>query len=157
MITAGIYDKQSLLNTPAKRDMVLATLFACAEDYDCTLQAWAVMKNHYHFVAATEGAASLSLLTRKLHANTARELNRVDGAMGRRVWNEYWDTHLTYEKSWLARLHYVHTNPEHHETTTDAESYPWCSAAWFAATARRSFAETVYRFKTDRLSVHDDF
>jgi putative transposase len=27
---------------------------------------------------------------------------------------EFWDTHLTFEKSWLARLHYVHHNPVHH-------------------------------------------
>ena len=37
-------------------------------------------------------------------------LNRIDDTPGRRVMYKFWDTRLTFEKSWLARLNYVHQN-----------------------------------------------
>jgi putative transposase len=46
-----------------------------------------------------------------LHRELAIRLNRLDVTPGRRVMYEFWDTHLTFEKSRLARLNYVHQNP----------------------------------------------
>ena len=70
---------------------------------------------------------------------------------------QYRDTQLTNERSWLARLRYTHENAVHHRLVLNAENYRWCSAAWFAATARRAFVETVKRVKIDRVKVDDDF
>ena len=88
---------------------------------------------------------------------TAHALNARDAAPGRKVWFQYWDSRITYEASLLARLRYVHTNPAHHRVVSDPETYPWCSAAWFARSAPPAFVETVRRMKTDSLSVSDDF
>ena len=93
----------------------------------------------------------------KLHTLSARELNRQDNQPGRKVWFQYFDTHITFPKSYLPRLKYVHQNPVHHGVTNCAENYPWCSAAWFARTARTAFRATVEGFKTDKLSVEDAF
>jgi putative transposase len=84
-------------------------------------------------------------------------VNKLDGAAGRAVWYRCWDTRLTYEKSYLARLAYVHTNPVKHGLVADAREYRWCSAAWFAEKSERAFYETVMSFKTDRVNVYDDF
>ena len=65
---------------------------------------------------------------------------------------EFWDTHLTFEKSWLARLNYVHHNPVHHGLVAGAADYAWCSAPWFETNARSAFAKSVYSFKTDQIS-----
>jgi putative transposase len=35
--------------------------------------------------------------------------------------------------------------------------YPWCSAAWFERTASPAIVNSIYRFKTDRVLVLDDF
>ena len=64
------------------------------------------------------------------HANTARAVNDLDGLEGRQVWHNFWDKHLTYEKSYLARLNYVHQNAVKHGLAPVANQYPWCSAAW---------------------------
>jgi hypothetical protein len=40
---------------------------------------------------------------------------------------------------------------------TNAEEYPWCSASWFARTARPSFVSTVRNMKIDRVKVFDEF
>ncbi|MGB8475864.1 MAG: hypothetical protein WCE61_17420, partial [Candidatus Acidiferrum sp.] len=69
----------------------------------------------------------------------------------------YRETRLTYEKSYLARLNYVHQNPVKHGLVPVASLYPWCSAPWFERTARPAQIRTIHRFKTDRLNVADDF
>ena len=73
------------------------------------------------------------------------------------MWFQYWDTQLTYEKSYLARLNYVHTNAVRHGLVRQAEQYLWCSAGWFLRRAPRSFYGTVRRFPCDKVTVPDEF
>ena len=70
---------------------------------------------------------------------------------------EFWDTRLTFEKSWLARLNYVHQNPVKHRLVLVANQYPWCSAGWFERTASAAQVKTLYGFKIDKIRVYDDF
>jgi putative transposase len=114
------------------------------------------MPNHYHFIAISENAAdSLRALVQGLHSLTARSVNAEDEESGRRVWFQYWDTHLTFGKSYLARLNYVHYNPVRHGLVRDANQYPWCSAAWFERNAEPSFYGTVRSFPIDKVNVVD--
>ena|ERR1700730_16057300 len=92
-----------------------------------------------------------------LHSNTARELNRIDDSTGRQVWYNFWDTKLTFERSYLARLNSVHQNPVKHGLVMVANQYPWCSAAWFERTASPAAVKTIYSFKTDKLKIDDDY
>src|SRR5437899_13023942 len=92
-----------------------------------------------------------------LHEKTAKWVNRSDAAEGRKVWHNYRDTRLTYERSYLTRLAYVHQNPVHHGLVPVANQYRWCSAAWFERTATPAQVRTIYRFKIDQLRVLDDF
>jgi putative transposase len=119
---------------------------------------WAIIANHYHFIAVPDNeAATLADMVRTLHSGTALTVNQLDQAPGRQVWFQYWDAHLTFEKSYLARLNYVHNNPVHHGLVAVASSYPWCSAAWFEQNARPSFYKTVSSFRPDKLRIPDDF
>ena len=158
IVTAGTYEKVHYFREPERLTLVHDMLLSLAERYGWELQAWAIMSNHYHFVGTSpDDSLSLRALIRHLHSCTAIEVNRMDGTEGRKVWHAYWDTHLTYEKSFLARLNYVHQNPVKHGLVQMAEQYPWCSAAWFARTADPAFYETVTGFRIDRVNVGDDF
>ena len=75
----------------------------------------------------------------------------------RKVWHNFRETRLTYEKSYLARLNYTHQNPVKHGLVPVANQYPWCSARWFERSATPAQSKTIYRFKTDQLNVPDDF
>jgi len=66
-------------------------------------------------------------------------------------------TPFSYEKSYLARLNYVHHNAVKHGLVRLANQYPWCSAAWFEREASPAMVASIYRFKIDKLSVRDDF
>lgn len=156
MVTAGTLHKQPVLATPAHLDLVRDQLFACAEEFGWELRAWAVLANHYHIVARSpDDAGTLQSLSAKLHAVTARRLNRLDGASGRAVWFRSFSTPLTFEHSALSRLHYTHYNPQRHGVVADARTYPWCSAAWFERSAPSSFVRTIANLRSNEID--DDY
>ncbi len=158
IVTAGTYQKRHFLNSPIRLDLVLSLLFQYAGEFEWQLQAWAVLSNHYHFVAfSPDHPQSLKPVPGKLHEAITKELNAEEGIAGRKVFFQYWDTHITFQRSYLARLNYVHQNPVHHRIVRTASEYPWCSAAWFERSARPAFVKSVYSFKIDRVNVRDDF
>ncbi len=158
MVTAGTYNKEVLLNTPEKLTVVRDMLFKYATHFQWRLQAWAIMGNHYHFIAISpECADSLKELISRLHEYSAKKLNRIDEAPRRKVWHNYWDSRITHQTSYFARLRYVHQNPVHHGLINNATNYRWCSQAWMEHNSECSFINTLARFKTDRLSVSDEF
>lgn len=158
IITASTLHKQKLFNTPDKLTLLENILLETLEELGWQPQAWAVFPNHYHFVGISpEAGLDLEHLSGKVHGNSARELNLLDNAEGRVVWYRSWDTRLSYEKSYLARLAYVHHNPVKHGVAPEARMYPWCSAEWFATKGHPAFVETVLSFKTDLVNVYDDF
>jgi len=156
-VTASTLRKQHVFSDPASRDMPQQLLFVNAQENAVSLQAWAIFANHYHLVVSTDVGEQLRRMLSRLHTTSANEQNARDGARGRRVWFQFRETQLTYERSWLARLRYVHENPVHHRLVDIATKYRWCSASWFERTADRSFAETVRRLKIDCINVYDDF
>ena len=158
MVTAGTYLKAHHFRKSLLLDFLQSALFVEADRFGWQLQAWAVFSNHYHFVALSPVEPNnLADLLRRLHSITAREANRVNGSNDQQVWHQYWDTHLTYERSYYARLNYVHQNARRHRLVPVASSYPWCSAAWFERTASPAFVKTISGFKTGRISIHDEF
>ena len=158
IITCGTYHKQHFLNSPNKLTLVRNLLFELATKYDWQLQAWAIMSNHYHFVARSpDDPATLKKMLSTLHTLSATALNRIDGKRGRHFWHNYYDSRITFEKSWLARLKYVHQNPVHHSVVKNAELYEWCSATWFAREGGNAFVKTVNSFKIDQVKVYDEF
>ena len=158
MITCGTYGKMHFLNSSAKLDLFRGLFFTCITDAGRDLHAWAILSNHYHFIAsAPSDPVTLRRMISKLHTLSARDINVLDRQPGRKVWFHYFDSHITFTNSYLPRLKYVHHNPAHHGVVRCAEDYPWCSASWFARTATTGFRKTVESFKTNALSVADEF
>jgi putative transposase len=158
IVTAGTLHKEHWFRGPERLDLLESALLGVMKGCGWQVEAWAVFSNHYHFVASAEsGATPLHETLKQLHGETSREVNQMDRSPGRGVWHNFWDTELTYEKSYLARLNYVHHNAVKHGLVPIACQYRWCSAAWFERTATRAQIRTVYGFKTDKLNVRDDY
>ena len=161
MVTCGTLHKTPMLTTPDRLGDFQKLLFEQAETFGWRLQAWAVLNNHYHWIGLSPDgeadARSLKQMVAHLHERSAKQLNREDGLAGRQVWYNYWESHITYETSYLARLKYVHDNPVHHGVAPNAANYAWCSRAWLEREANRAFVRQLDGFKTDALKVPDDF
>ncbi|HKO60352.1 MAG TPA: hypothetical protein VJV03_04270 [Pyrinomonadaceae bacterium] len=157
-VTGATLGKEHVFKGEQRLCLLERELLALAKQYLWQLEAWAVFVNHYHFVARTlPGGPALNKFLKHLHSNTAREVNSMDCSAGRKIWHNFWDKKLTYQRSYLARLNYVHQNPVKHGLVNLANQYPWCSAAWFERSAEPAMVKTIYNFKTDRLNIYDDY
>jgi len=157
IVTAGTYQKQTFFNTPSRLTRLTNLFLELAEKQGWQLHAWAVFPNHYHFVGESGDARRLRELVRELHSRSAKGINREDNCEGRKVWFSYWESRITFHKSFLARLNYVHENAVRHGLVLKASAYTWCSAGWFERKADRAFVRMVRSLPTDRVSVPDDF
>src|SRR5947207_2689127 len=134
-VTASTYKKAHHFRGANRLKVLHRGLLTVARDFGWQLEAWAVFSNHYHFVAHApereSDAQSLPRMLSRLHEKTAKWVNSLDNTPGHKVWHNFRETRLTYERSYLARLTYTHQNAVHHRLVRVANQYPWCSAAWF--------------------------
>ncbi len=157
MVTAATYRKEHLFRSRMRLRSLTSLLMGHAESFGWRLEAWAVFSNHYHWIGRSPDEPNLDRMIAALHRESATYVNKVDQTPGRRVWHNYRESTLTYQKSYLARLHYVTQNPVRHGLVSQAEDYPWCSAGWLARNASPAFRRTLASFKIDRLKIEDDF
>lgn len=130
MITAATYNKIHHFNSFDRLKFLHDTLLKLANEYQWNLSAWAVFSNHYHFIGKSpDNASNLKSFLAQLHISTAKYVNCLDEIPQRKVWHQYWDTNLSYQYSYLARLNYVNQNPVKHGLVTNAADYQWCSAS----------------------------
>jgi putative transposase len=160
-VTASAYQKQHRFAGEQRLAVLQRGLLTVAQQWNWQLEAWAVFSNHYHFVGHSptdaESAESLREMVKQLHVEMSSWINRLDGTPGRKNWHNYRDTRLTYQPSYMARLNYVHNNAVKHGLVSVANHYPWCSAGWFERSASLAQVKSIYRFKTDKLEIDDDF
>ena len=157
-LTARFKDQTHHLHSPQRRDWFQSTLHKLAADFGWRLEAWAVLSNHYHFVAHSPpgSAQSLAPFVKKLHSLTTQKLNMLDGTPGRsRLWHNYRETHLTLPNAYLARLNYVHQNAVHHGLVKRASQWAWCSALEFKEAVSPAWVRTVASFKFDQIARED--
>lgn len=158
MVTASTLYKQRLFHDDQRRTLLHDSLLEVAQAFDWKLQAWAVFSNHYHFIGQSPSdATTLRRLIQRLHSQTSRLLNRMDGMQGRQVWFQFWDTCLTNERSYYARLNYVHNNAVKHGLVQQASQYPYCSAAWFQANANRNMQTLIEQTPYDSITIDDEY
>jgi len=157
IVTAATYKRAPLFRTGLCLKILHDALLTLSSEHGWDLQAWAVFPNHFHFVAASKDGRFLPQFIQHLHSSTARELNERDMLAGRKVWFQYWETRITNQRSYFARLHYVHENAVYHGIVSRAANYPWCSAGWFERKASPAFRKMVFSFPCDRISIQDAF
>jgi putative transposase len=161
LVTAGTYRKAHHFRGAKRLAVLHRGLLKVAKDFGWHLEAWAVFSNHYHFVGHapdhSDDAANLPDMLSVLHVKTAGWINRLDHTPGRQVWFNFWESQLTFEKSYLTRLNYVHQNAVRHGLVSEANQYPWCSAAWSERESAAAVTKAIRRFRIDRVKVLDDF
>ncbi len=159
-VTARTYERHPYFSGSERLTFVRDRLLTLADQYGWQMEAWAVLANHYHFVAHSSpglnSALSLKTFLKHLHADVTRQVNRWDGLEGRKIWHNYRETLLTYSESYYARLNYTHQNPVHHGLVGRADNYEWCSAASFEKACPRSWVQTIGSFRFEQIAVDDD-
>jgi REP-associated tyrosine transposase len=157
-VTAATLNKHKIFNTPERLDFLHDSLLEVASEFGWRLHVWAVLANHYHFMGeCMENDTNLRKLLSKLHMITAKRINELDATPGRKVWHQYWDKQITFQKSYLARFKYTLYNPVKHGIVKNYRTYRWSSIAQFTQTASDSFQKRIEAIKTDKVQEYDEF
>ena len=74
-----------------------------------------------------------------------------------KVWHNYWDKCLTYERSYITRLNYIWQNPVKHKLVGDAKDYEFGS--YFQRfKLERDYLENIKKlYPCDNLLEDDNF
>ena len=149
-----------MLTDDSMKDWFQETFFQLAEDFGWKLEAWAILSNHYHFIAnippGPDGGNSVRKLVTKLHSFTTKELNLREGMSGRtRLWHNFREMRILHPRSYLARLHYVHQNAVHHKLVNVGSDWKWCSAAAFRKEVTPAWLKTIASFRHDQIAEKD--
>ncbi len=110
-------------------------------------------------VNAPETSVKLSKFVAEYHKFTAFFIkkNIFEAATLPKIFNNYWDTCITYEKSYYARLNYLYNNPVKHRYVQRAHEYEWGSF-YFRYRNEKSYIETlIQKFPCDALKMNDDY
>lgn len=134
MLTASTYRKEPLMKPPARRQEWVEAFLKAAETYKWQVIAWVVLNNHYHAIMKSpENAHTLSKFVGSYHKFTSRKWNEEDGTKARKTWWNYWDTCLTSERKFYARLRYLFWNPAKHGLCVSPEEYAFSNYEEFLA------------------------
>ena len=90
-----------------------------------------VLPNHYHLLVQCRPLSVISRPLRKVHARTARELNRRAGLTGRKIWHLFSDRHIRNERHYYTTLNYIHYNPTKHDYVLKPSDWTCSSFHWY--------------------------
>jgi putative transposase len=158
-ITASLYEKKRILDESVKEKLLFSLSTSCRR-YGWQLEDWVILDNHYHImVNAPEKSGNIAEFIAEYHKFTALfvKKNIPASATWPKVFNNYWDTCITYEKSYYARLNYLYNNPVKHRYVQNAQDYRWGSFPIRYNLERAYVEKLAQEFPCDALNIHDDF
>ena len=155
-ITGATYQHKRYLKTSEAKDHLLHSIKKGFTAKNWTLEDWVILDNHYHLmVQAGKGEALLPEIMRGIHRFTAVWLNKYDNEQKRKVWYNYWDSCITYEISYFARLNYIWYNPVKHGYCQNAEDYVYGSFHYRYQKEREYLDALKLQYPWDKVNVFD--
>ena len=137
MLTASIYQNESLIRSSNRKQQWVESFLKSAKIYGWQVIAWVVLHNHYHVIIhAPKNADTLSKFVGSCHKYTARLWNDEENSNGRKVWWNYWDTCVRSEGDFYNRLRYVFWNPVKHGLAEVPEDYSFSSYKEFLSNSQ---------------------
>jgi putative transposase len=155
MLTAKTLYGLQILKSPQRRQETIRALQFASRRCAWEMPAWVVLQNHYHclLLAPPEDASALPGLIRSVHRYTSSRWNFEDGTRGRQVWYQYWDTCIDHERSFWARVNYIHHNPVKHGLVEHAHDYPFSSYSHWHDDLGIDMDRLADSFPWDRLDL----
>ncbi|MBC8479133.1 MAG: transposase [FCB group bacterium] len=165
IISASTYKRIPLLRDDRAKDRLLDSLSIEFPKYEWTIEDWVILDDHYHLMAdAPMNAGSLADIMREVHRFTALWINKnvrpepVDfGRNARRVFQNYWDTCITYERSYFARINYIWFNPVKHGYVESPEEWKYGSYFYRFKDEYAEMQKQIKKYPFNSIRVKGDF
>ena len=137
-ITAAIYEHAHVMSGSGRLTPFEDQLLTELRDVGAEVSGWAVLTNHYHFLAGVESLDQVSTALQRLHGSTSRRWNAEDGLTGqRKVWYRFQDRCVRDEYDYYHALNYIHYNAVKHGSVDGPYGWPWSSVHVYCETYGR--------------------
>ena len=109
-------------------------------------------------INAPEDSTTLSQLVNNFHRFTTNWLSKHNiKKVQDKYFHNYWDTCITYEKSYFSRLHYIWYNPVKHGYVGSPEKWKFDSFYFLYEEEMKEIEQIIKTYPIDRMKIDDDF
>ncbi len=160
LITGLTYLKKNFLAPENSKAKLLTSINKACERYHWFLEDWVILNNHYHLMLnAPSDASTLKAMFNEIHKFTAIWLkkNFPELKEEKKIFYNYWDSCITYERPYFARLNYIYFNPVKHGYVKEAETYLWGSYRQRLVKENDYLNEIKKKYPWNKIIVRDDF
>jgi len=157
-ITARTVDGLLFLRPDKYKQIVLDKIHEKTKKFDYSLIAYAILNNHYHLLLKIGEATKLLKFMSELNGASAREINKEEHVIERKIWWNYYDHIIRGEADFFKHLNYIHQNPIKHGLTKDF-GYQFSSYdAWVTKRGRGYLDQAFEKYPiVDFKSFNDEF
>jgi putative transposase len=159
-ITASTYLRKRLLTSDVTKEKLLEYMIKTLDTNKWVLEDWVILDNHYHMMLkASEYPDRLSNIMRDIHKFSALWIKKNIKETGSlyKIWHNYWDSCITYEKSYFARLNYIWFNPVKHGYVEDPKDWKFGSY-FYRYKDEQNYMENIrIKYPYDKAKIKDDF
>lgn len=159
-ITASTYNRELFLKEDFVKQFVLDSLDKGFKSRNWTIEDWVILDNHYHLMVNSGANADiLPAIMKEVHKFTALWIkkNVLEARTAKKIWYNYWDTCITYEKSYFARLNYIWYNPAKHGYVEKPEDWIYGSYIKRFKTEIDYLVSINKNYPFEKVNVKDDF
>ncbi|HES59261.1 MAG: transposase [Calditrichaceae bacterium] len=115
---------------------MMDVLCTTAEKLHWQIDDWVILDNHYHLMLESpdtklndHNPKTIANFMNNFHRFSALWMRKNCGSLKnvKNIFFNYWDTCITYERSYFARLNYLYFNPVKHGYVQHPSEYPYGS------------------------------
>ncbi|RPI13299.1 MAG: hypothetical protein EHM58_18765 [Ignavibacteriae bacterium] len=159
-VTGATYQRKHYLINDESKFALLSSIKKGFSDLDWQLEDWVILNNHYHLMVNSNGDSStLSFIIKEIHRFNALWVKKnIPQAKNEEViWYNYWDTCITYENSYFARLNYIWFNPVKHGYVEFAED--WIHGSYYKRVKEeKEYLDSIKeKYPFDKINIDDNF
>lgn len=114
---------------PVNAQIAVRSILSMAQIYAVTIHAFVVMPDHLHLLLTIAKGSELPKVIGQLKRAIAAEINRREGAKGKRWQAGYYEHHLRPNEPLKATAAYIEANPVRAGLAETPETYPFSSAS----------------------------
>ncbi len=158
-ITASTYEKRAFLKSNEAKQILLHYIFKSVERFGWKLEDWSILSNHYHLMLESPGnPETLGKVINNIHKYSAIKINKIVNKKGsEKIWYNYWDKCLDFERSYFTRLNYIWYNPVKHGYVSEPQEWEYGSFRQRFVKEKEYLSTIKKDYPFDKLQIDDDF
>ncbi|NOG45941.1 MAG: hypothetical protein HND50_11940 [Calditrichaeota bacterium] len=158
-VTASTYKHFPYLKDDAVKHKMLEILQKGCTKYNWQIDDWVILDDHYHFMLSASPNQTITIadVIKNLHKFTAMFIRKYKPELTKenKIFHNYWDTCITYERSYYTRLNYIYLNPVKHGYANDPQEYQFGSFHFRYKYGDKEINKILSDFPSDKLDLEN--